>query len=97
VLQIIRRLLIRSDRFRLEREFAGPDFHRGERCALPRHTEQSSREFAPAGAAVVVQETALQIAWISLTLSLAERLESEETTGVWFEIEHVCARPRGRD
>ena len=36
VLQIIRRLLIRSDRFRLEREFAGPDFHRGERCALPR-------------------------------------------------------------
>jgi hypothetical protein len=28
VLQIIRRLLIRSDRFRLEREFAGPDFHR---------------------------------------------------------------------
>jgi len=31
VLQIIRRLLIRSDRFRLEREFAGPDFHRGER------------------------------------------------------------------
>src|SRR3984957_19440296 len=46
VLQIIRRLLIRSDRFRLEREFAGPDFHRGERCALPRHTEQSGREFA---------------------------------------------------
>ena len=44
VLQIIRRLLIRSDRFRLEREFAGPDFHRGERCALPRHTEQSGRE-----------------------------------------------------
>src|SRR5271168_5536331 len=42
VLQIIRRLLIRSDRFRLEREFAGPDSHRGERCALPRHTEQSS-------------------------------------------------------
>ena len=33
VLQIIRRRLIRSDRFRLEREFAGPDFHRGERCA----------------------------------------------------------------
>ena len=48
VLQIIRRLLIRSDRFRLEREFAGPDFHRGERCALPRHTEQSGREFASA-------------------------------------------------
>jgi hypothetical protein len=34
VLQIMRRLLIRSDRFRLEREFAGPDFRRGERCAL---------------------------------------------------------------
>ena len=23
------------------------------------------------------------------------RLESEETTGVWFEIEHVCARGSG--
>ena len=28
---------------------------------------------------------------------LTEPLESEETTGVGFEIEHVCARPRGRD
>jgi hypothetical protein len=26
-----------------EREFAGPDFHQGERCALPRDTEQSGR------------------------------------------------------
>jgi len=60
VLQIIRRLLIRSDRFRLEREFAGPDFHRGERCALPRHTEQSSREFASADAAAGAQDAAVQ-------------------------------------
>ena len=28
---------------------------------------------------------------------LTEPLESEEMTGVWFEIEHVYARPRGRD
>ena len=60
VLQIIRRLLIRSDRFRLEREFAGPDFHRGERCALPRHTEQSSREFASADPAAGAQDAAVQ-------------------------------------
>ena len=60
VLQIIRRLLIRSDRFRLEREFAGPDFHRGERCALPRHTEQSSREFASADATARAQDAAVQ-------------------------------------
>ena len=60
VLQIIRRLLIRSDRFRLEREFAGPDFHRGERCALPRHTEQSSREFASADATAGAQDAAVQ-------------------------------------
>jgi hypothetical protein len=25
---------------------------------------------------------------------LTEPPESEETTGVWFEIEHVCPRPR---
>ena len=30
VLQTIRRLLIRPECFRLEREFAGPDFHQGE-------------------------------------------------------------------
>ena len=41
VLQIIRRLLIRSECFRLEREFAGPLFHRGEQCTLARRTEQS--------------------------------------------------------
>ena len=60
VLQIIRRLLIRSDRFRLEREFAGPDFHRGERCALPRHTEQSGREFASADPTARAQDATLQ-------------------------------------
>ena len=42
VLQTIRRLLIRPECFRLEREFAGPDFHRGEQCTLPRHTQQPS-------------------------------------------------------
>ena len=68
VLQIIRRLLIRSDRFRLEREFAGPDFHRGERCALPRHTEQSGREFASADATTRTQDAAVQIARISPTV-----------------------------
>jgi len=41
VLQTIRRLLIRPECFRLEREFAGPVFHRGEECTLSRHTEQS--------------------------------------------------------
>jgi hypothetical protein len=60
VLQIIRRLLIRSDRFRLEREFAGPDFHRGERCTLPRHTEQSGREFASTDPTSGAQDAALQ-------------------------------------
>jgi hypothetical protein len=34
VLQTIRRLLIRSECFRLEREFAGPDLPRGEQCTL---------------------------------------------------------------
>ena len=73
VLQIIRRLLIRSDRFRLEREFAGPDFHRGERCALPRHTEQSSREFASADATARAQDAALQELRLSAKISLRTR------------------------
>ena len=60
VLQIIRRLLIRSDRFRLEREFADPDFHRGERCALPRHTEQPGREFASAHPTAGTQDATFQ-------------------------------------
>src|SRR5271169_7120486 len=60
VLQIIRRLLIRSDRFRLEREFAGPDFHRGERCALPRHTEQSGGKFPSTDPTAGAQDAALQ-------------------------------------
>ena len=38
VLQTIRRLLIRPECFRLEREFAGLDFHQGEQCTLARHT-----------------------------------------------------------
>jgi hypothetical protein len=38
VLQTIRRLLIRPECFRLEREFAGLDFHQGERCTFTRHT-----------------------------------------------------------
>jgi len=43
VLQVIRRLLTRSEYFRLEREFAGLDFHQGEQCALARHTHQRGR------------------------------------------------------
>ena len=44
VLQAIRRLLTRPECFRLEREFAGPDFHRGEQCTLARHTQQHRRK-----------------------------------------------------
>jgi hypothetical protein len=61
VLQLIRRLLIRSDSFRVEREFAGPDFHR-ERCALPRHAEQSSGEFASADPMARAQDATLAAA-----------------------------------
>ncbi len=43
VLQTIRRLLIRPECFRLEREFAGLDFHQGEQCTLPRHTHERGR------------------------------------------------------
>src|SRR5260370_27557173 len=74
VLQIIRRLLIRSDRFRLEREFAGPDFHRGERCALPRHTEQPRREFAPADPTPGAQDAARQERRLSAKIALRSRL-----------------------
>jgi hypothetical protein len=43
VLQTIRRLLIRPECFRLEREFAGPDFRRGEQCTLTKaHTPTPS-------------------------------------------------------
>ena len=73
VLQIIRRLLIRSDRFRLEREFAGPDFHRGERCALPRHTEQSGREFGSTDTTTRAQDATLQIARFSPALPVDSR------------------------
>src|SRR3954466_2336194 len=40
VLQTIRRLLIRPECFRLEREFAGLGFHQGEQCTLTRHTHE---------------------------------------------------------
>jgi len=73
VLQILRRLLIRSDRFRLEREFAGPDFHRGERCALPRHTEQSRREFASTNPTKGAQDATLQEPGLSPKISLHSR------------------------
>ena len=43
VLQAICRLLTRPEYFRLEREFAGPDFHRGEQCTFSRHTFQHCR------------------------------------------------------
>ncbi len=45
VLQAIRRLLTRPEYFRLEREFAGPDFHRGEQCTFSRHTLQYGGAF----------------------------------------------------
>lgn len=47
VLQVIRRLLTRPGCFRLERELAGPDFHRGEQCTLARHTHQRRRKKHP--------------------------------------------------
>ena len=43
VLQAIRCLLTRPECFRLEREFAGPDFHRGEQRALARHTPERTK------------------------------------------------------
>jgi transposase IS66-like protein/transposase IS66 family protein len=46
VLQAIRRLLTCPECFRLEREFAGPDFHPGEQCTLPRHTHTNVVERA---------------------------------------------------
>src|ERR1017187_4875080 len=49
VLQVIRRLLPRPECFRLEREFAGPDLHRGGKCTLTRHTQQRSRTSAASG------------------------------------------------
>ena len=61
VLQTIRRLLIRPECFRLEREFAGPVFHRGEQCTFSRHTKQSSGKFASGGATTRAQNTAVQI------------------------------------
>ena len=70
---IIRRLLIRSDRFRLEREFAGPDFHRGERCALPRHIERSGREFGSTDTTTRAQDATLQIARFSPALPVDSR------------------------
>jgi hypothetical protein len=46
VLQTIRRLLIRFRCFRLEREFAGPDFHRGEQCTFSQGTHNNAAERA---------------------------------------------------
>ena len=46
VLQTIRRLLIRPECFRLERELAGLGFHQGEQCTLARHTRHHA-ERAP--------------------------------------------------
>ena len=69
VLQTIRRLLIRPECFRLEREFAGPVFHRGEQCTLARRTKQSGGEFASSGAPARAQDATLQISGIGATLS----------------------------
>jgi hypothetical protein len=56
---------------------AGPDFHRGERCALPRHTEQSSGEFASANAAAGAQDAAVQEPWFSpeIPINACRRLQ----------------------
>jgi len=35
--------------------------------------------------------------FVVLGCVLTGAADSKETTGVWFEIEHVCARPRSRD
>jgi hypothetical protein len=59
VLQTIRRLLIRSECFRLEREFAGPVFHRGEQCTLARRTEQSGGKLASGSATTRAQAAAV--------------------------------------
>ena len=64
VLQTIRRLLIRPECFRLEREFAGPVFHRGEQCTLSRHTEQSRRELPSSGATPRAQNATVQVSSI---------------------------------
>src|ERR1700736_5113408 len=68
VLQTIRRLLIPPECFGLEREFAGPVFHRGEKCTLSRHTEQSGREFASGSATTRAQNAAVQIGSIGPAL-----------------------------
>jgi len=44
VLQTIRRLLIRFRCFRLERELAGPDLHRGEPCTFFQGTHNNAAE-----------------------------------------------------
>ena len=46
VLQVIRRLLTRPECFRLEREFAGPDFHRGGKVHLYQGTHNNAAERA---------------------------------------------------
>jgi hypothetical protein len=78
VLQTIRRLLIRPECFRLEREFAGPGFYRGEQCTLSRRTEQSGREFASAGSSTRAEDAAVQIAWIGATVSIRARRRPEQ-------------------
>ena len=100
VLQIIRRLLIRSDRFRLEREFAGPDFHRGERCALPRHTEQSGRKFASADPTAGAQDATFQERSLcaEIPLNPRRRLQHlQRPTPSHISSNAPCASRRGDD
>jgi hypothetical protein len=100
VLQIIRRLLIRSDRFRLEREFAGPDFHRGERCALPRHTEQSGRKFASADQTTGAQDATFQERSLGAEIPLNPRRRLQHLqrpTPSHISSNAPCASRRGDD
>jgi len=59
VLQAIRRLLTRPECFRLEREFAGPGFRRGEQCTFSRHTYQRHRADHEAGK-IIKEESPLR-------------------------------------
>src|ERR1700730_12407910 len=61
--------VLAGEAVRLEREFAGPVFHRGEQCSLLRHTEQSGRKLASGGETTGAQDAAVQIGSIRPALA----------------------------